>query len=519
VLQHKAPSLEDGSMQRIRPLANVHERGIVPKPGHEAEVTALWNAYQTNWATVIAEIGDGIAFDLEAVANHAGISEARAAAVLNFFTLQPATIPVDFYIPIPDSTLKLRPLIKFDKRWTLPSSMLFLPAMQPAIERALNPALHAPTADKDAWVTYETHRGDFLEERTMAALSRLLCGAQIHRNLKYKTMPGQKSPFELDGLVLHDGKLLLIECKGGAFSSAARRGDLDAIEDRIDALITDAHEQAVRALEYIESVDKPLFRVDDKLIDFDKGAVEEVFLITTTLEELGFLSARFNEVSRLPTTSLRQTPWTVPVHDLELVAKYITTAPIFIHYLGRRIALNAQKAMGAFDEMDWLGRYFFDGLTLADVQRVLAADPTATASLASHKTEIDDFEHYERGIREKPAGRPGPRIHRGIERIIDSLTRWAGRGYIDAGVALLNLPPKLQRAFAKRVLSACEKVSKVVYVQELALSEDGELAYLITVLGAGANTDQIVPHAKFGNAKRSIHLFVDALMNVLALSR
>lgn len=150
----------------------------------------------------------------------------------------------------------------------------------------------------------------------------------------------------------------------------------------------------------------PTFRVKGVPLVIDKRDVDEVFLVTATLEEMGFLTARFNEVGRLATTTLAQTPWVVPVHDLELVAKYIQTAPEFIHYLRRRIALNAQPALGAFDNSDWLGRYFYDALTLADARRALDDDPTATASLASHKTAFDDYEHYENGVRLTPAPRP-----------------------------------------------------------------------------------------------------------------
>ncbi len=472
------------SMEAFRKVVNRSEEGFLPKPGHEDEAIKLYDEFQRNWALTMANLGKSLKRTAKEVASAAQIEETRAAAVLRFFTTSSGDIPTNYALPVPNGPLKFRPFIEIEGGWILPSPTLLLPATQATLERAANPDLRAATADKVAWNSYEKNRADILETRTLSALSRLLDGATFHRNLKYK-VPGQPQPFELDGLCLHDRKLFLCECKAGAFTSTARSGDIDAVEGRIKALVTDAHSQAVRALDYIENQAQPTFRIGTSGITIDKSMFDEVFLIATTLEELGYLTAPFNEVKRLTTTSLKQVPWVVSLHDLEIIAKYMPTSAEFIHYLRLRIQLNDNVAMRAFDELDWLGRYFYDCLEIAELREVMDSGEAITGSLISHSTEFDDFEHFENGVRTTPAKRPTTGIPDSLKIICANLGTSQLSGYLDAGTAFLELPHKLRRGFAKRIRQAATRVRKNGIAQEKALARGGRLQIVCTDLWSG----------------------------------
>jgi hypothetical protein len=513
VLARELPRFTAGMSELARVMEFV-PGGAFPKPGYETEATAMWTSFQLRWSESMSRIGENVALTTAELAAEASLDPARVDAVLHFFTLTRNELPRDYYIPIPASPLKFKPIVTFNERWTLPSSMLMLPAIQPALERALNPAFKLPTAEMNDWNIYEKGRSEILEARASIALSKLLDGAKVYRNVKYK-VSGQKQPYELDALAIVDGTLLLLECKGGAFSSAAKRGDPAAIEERISSLVTDAHKQAVRALQYIESQDTPTFRNAADTIVIDKSHITQTFLLAVTLEELGYLTASFNEVDRLKSKASAGTPWIVPLHDLELVAKYVTSGVEFIHYLQRRIAMNAQPQMRAVDELDWLGRYFYDGLTFAEVRDVLTAGSTASVSLASHKTAFDDFEHYENGVRLTPAPRPQSTIHPMIRLFVSELTKWSRRGYIDAGVAVLDLPRKLQRSFAKRIGRAMQRVRRTECIDEAAVTADGRIVLFVTVCGALVEAHRIEDLLNPTMGKINVHVIVDAHCRVL----
>ncbi len=468
-------------------------------------------------ATAMSAFGANLAVDSKSAAVRAGIDEARADAVLRFFETTTADLEPDYFIPAPDGPLMRKPFLRFAGRWVLPDLMLFLPAMQPALERALNPAHGAPTAIPAVWNRYVANRAESLERWTAEALSTLLDGAPVERNLKYKSVAGSKAHDELDAMAFVDGKMFLVECKAGGFTATARRGDLQAIEGRIAKLMTESHEQALRARSYLRSRPDPTFRAGGGAVVVDAAQVEEILLLTTTLEDLGHLTARFNDVARVSTSAVGGTPWIVSIHDLQLIAKYTPNAPTFVHYLKRRLGLNAQPAFDAMSELDWYGRYLHDALNLTEFRREVASGAVMTANLLSHTTVFDDFELYETGRRKTLAPRPAPAIHPIIASVVQALADWKGRGYVDAGCMLLDLPPKLQRGFAKRISAAAKRVARAAIAQEVARTDDGDVAVACSICGPDVRAEVVVDPAGYGAARRNAHLVMRATLEVVAV--
>lgn len=275
------------SIRPLAPFAKKTPNGAIIDFGGDAETEArIREEIRMARASAMATFGAEIAVDSGTVAARVGIEHSRAEAVLRFFETTSADVDSDYFVHAPDSPLKRKPFLRFDGRWVLPNQMLFLSAMQPALERALNPAHGAAPASVATWTKYIDGRADALERWTADAVSSLLGGAVIHRNLKYKSVVGSKAHDELDAMALVDGKMLLVESKAGGFTATARRGDVDAIEGNIERLMTDAHEQALRAAVYVRSRPDPVFRENGREIRVDMSKVDEVLLVTTTLEDL-----------------------------------------------------------------------------------------------------------------------------------------------------------------------------------------------------------------------------------------
>jgi hypothetical protein len=255
--------------------------------------------------------------------------------------------------------------------------------------------------------------------------------------------------------------------------------------------------------------------VDARTIAIDKTMFDEVFLITTTLEELGYLTAHFNEVKRLTTTSLKQIPWVVSLHDLEIIAKYMPTASEFIHFLRLRILLNDNATLRTFDELDWLGRYFYDSLEIADAKEVLNSGLATTGSLVSHSSPFDDFERFENGIRQTPAERPTSNIHEVLKSICKRLSQTRQPGYLNVGSALLALPGKLRRGFAKRIRNAASKAIRKKIIQETALAKDGSIAFVCSVCGQDVDGSSVGDPTPYGSAKLNVHLIIRSDLSVV----
>ena len=192
------------------------------------------------------------------------------------------------------------------------------------------------------------------------------------------------------------------------------------------------------------------------------------------------------------------------------------TAAEFIHFLRLRILLSGNVALRAFDELDWLGRYFYDSLELADAKEVLNSGLETTASLLSHSTSFDDFEHFENHIRRTPATRPTSDIHEVLKVLCAGLSATQLPGDSNVGVTLLALPRKLQRGFSKRIRNAASRVTKNTFVQETAFAKDGSIAFACSVCGSDLDESIITNPERYGNAAINVHLIVRPDLSIVA---
>ena len=72
------------------------------------------------------------------------------------------------------------------------------------------------------WQRYSKLRGDFLEDESLKLLGAALPHAKVYRNLKYLVAEdGVTKEAELDGLILLDRALFLVEAKAGSLHSAS----------------------------------------------------------------------------------------------------------------------------------------------------------------------------------------------------------------------------------------------------------------------------------------------------------
>lgn len=500
----------------LRKHATIFDGKLMARVGHEEAAVEANEAFQREWFSAMARIGAGIALTVTSISATSGVDAPRVERILKFFETTRADV-TEYDIPVPDCVLKTKPFIQMVGRWALPSATLLLPAVQPALERAMNPAVGRSTADAGAWKAYVANRAAMTEARSAAALSKLL-GVPTYQQAKYKSAIGQKSYDEIDVIGLVDRRLFLLECKAGTFTATARRGDIDAIEERIKSLMTDAHAQALRALRYVYASSPAIFKSEEGTLSVQRADLDEIYLITVTLEELGYMAAHYSDVRRTPIGDKKEMPWVVSLHDLETVAKYMPRTPYFVDYLEKRIALNSQSALGANDELDWMGRYFYDALSFAENKDLMtgafADHPLTTGTLMSHTTEIEAFELFQDGTRVTSAPKPGPAIQKNIDGLIAAVDAWRGDGFLQAACGILHLPAKLQRSFGKRVRAM--KVGRGQrYVQEVARADDGAQLVCVTVCKDDRELASVPNPRGFGECERNVHILLNRALAVL----
>jgi hypothetical protein len=257
--------------------------------------------------------------------------------------------------------------------------------------------------DQPAWDRYEHRRASFVEMRALELFGKILPGATIESRLPYPytKADGTAAVGELDGLIVYGPVLLLIEAKGGPVKGSAKRGAPKSLRQDLGEVMGDAHGQAMRARDYIYSTERASFsRHDGTTFELARDTLEEVFLITVSLESLDVFEMHLAELRELGILRPGDLPWAVSLLDLEVFAELIEWGPQLIHYLRRRLPLNGMDTL-LMEELDLLGAYLANGLRLPP-----EAAQGAPIRMTTFTEGMDDYYHFRHGLRKTPAPRP-----------------------------------------------------------------------------------------------------------------
>ncbi|MFF0572037.1 preprotein translocase subunit SecA [Streptomyces sp. NPDC004041] len=402
---------------------------------------------------------------------HTGLATECVQAVVEQFRLDLGTdSPMDTVEAFTSgrNPLRTRPLIVgADGRMMLPHPALNVFAVRENLEEHLKKT--APV-----WSQYAKHRGDLLESRTHAALKRVLPGARFRDGLEYY-LPANDAEAEAadpskytkraegDHLIVLDDVAIIVEDKAVALSALSRGGKTARIRTDLTGIITKAAEQAGRMRDTIER-DGGLRSKDEGWIDLSH--IREIHTIVVSLDDLSAVLTATAELVRAGLLATDNIPWTVSLHDLELITELVARPAEFLLYLRRRRNPDVTVMFHAPDEMD-LFLYFFEaGLWVEpDPVQVRAAFPflhePATAELRRYRAQTPTFltsrtdaldQWFHTRGRDEAHSTPAPKpamVPSPLAPLVDELQSRNVTGWLSIGATLLSGTTDLQHKFAR----------------------------------------------------------------------
>ncbi|GEC09811.1 hypothetical protein SSP24_74660 [Streptomyces spinoverrucosus] len=414
--------------------------------------------------------GDQATVAVDDVVARTGIAVERVGAVVERFRLDLGTAnPADVIDAFTTgrNPVRSRPLVVADNgRFVLPHPALSVFAVRENLEE------HLKTSP--VWSQYAKHRGDLLESRTRDALDRVLPGAHFRDAFEYyvpandneaKTADPAKYTKRVEGdhLIVLDDVALIVEDKAVALSALSRGGKTTRIRTDLTGIITKAAEQSGRMRDAIER-DGGLRIEDEGWVDLSH--IREIHTIAVSLDDLSTVLTATAELVRAGLLTPDNVPWTVSLHDLELITELVARPAEFLLYLRRRRNPDVTVVFHAPDELD-LFLYFFEaGLWVEpDPAQVCAAFPflpePTTAELRRYRAQkpsfltsrtdvLDKWFHTKgrddtgSGSAPKPAMVPSP-----LAPLLDQLQSWNVTGWLSIGATLLSLATPAQQKFAR----------------------------------------------------------------------
>lgn len=425
------------------------------------------------------------------ISETAGIPEGRVQAVLDAMSIKPGTIPSDFTFPSGVHPLRTRPFIRLGNTFVLPVPGGVADAIQAVLENVLK------NVGGKTWARYHTHRHDTVLRFGLDLLDEAMPDAHIESSLYYEIEEeGNRKRAELDGLVVYDSVLFLVEAKGHSFTEPAKRGAAKRLKKHLHDVITKAHQQALRAHTYIKShaQNEPtvsFMRSKGKPFELETSHIERVFLVSLSLEPLGHITGHLSSGKHGGIFADEIAPWALSIFDLVVIAELTDLAPMFPHYVERRMRAAAQDLFTSHDELDFFGHFLRDGLYYTKEELpVVGGRKIDSIQLGSFTVDIDAYYMHQEGVRRTFARKPRQKMSEDFRRLIRRIDRSGLAGRLEVALILLDLDQEARANIVKGVKKAVKRTKRRGRDQFFILpATDNKHRWGITVLTVQSKAD------------------------------
>lgn len=297
-------------------------------------------------------------------------------------------------------------------------------------------------------------RDKYLENTGLELFKKLLPSCQSYSNLYYILKEnGQNKRAELDALIIYDDTLLLIEAKAGKLNDSARRGSIPKLKNNLSDIVTKAHQQGVRALNYIKSQAEAKFldERNNEMLTIKYSSFENIFIINISFEQLSSLTAHIISLQKLGLITGKDWPWSVYLNDLRAIADIIKHPTLFLHFLKRRILLNEHPSIKFSDELDIFMFYLKEGLFFQENEM----ENNSIFVIHGYTEELDSYYVDIEGKRGKYP-KPEQKMPTVFERLITKLESSKPNNFVSACNALLDCDGKARQSIDKQI-RRCER--------------------------------------------------------------
>jgi hypothetical protein len=348
---------------------------------------------------------------------------------------------------------------------------------------ALRPALEECLKDTAGWHRFERARASFVEKAALNYLSAAVPGARSYEGVSFSLEEeGQTVEYEIDGLLIFDTVMFVVEGKSAPLGPASRRGAPRRLRKQLEEILVKAADQTARARRALEDGNRSFRTARGEQLAIPEQ-VTEVFPIVVTLENFSELTATIwsvGEAGLLPEGI--PTPWALSLYELELICDLTEYPAMLVQFLRRRARLNELRRVHAGDELDWWMHYLERGLYFDDqLEDEGGPDQIRLLSLTD---PIDAYYLWLRGDRTRRAKKPRQKLSTTLRALLDSLRDGELPGNLEASVALLEFDDGGRREFVRAFRRIRETSARTGEYHDLSITIDEPASLGITCLAA-----------------------------------
>ncbi|HVF59683.1 MAG TPA: hypothetical protein VNJ70_07735 [Thermoanaerobaculia bacterium] len=292
------------------------------------------------------------------------------------------------------------------------------------------------------------------------------------------SVSGESIDAELDGVIFVDSAAVLLEAKAGVFTVPAREGKAKRLARDLGSLVTEAHEQVIRAADFLNSADEVTFKdqTGDGLV-LRRTSFPHVFLVSVLLEPLGHVISQLRSDSRVIPPGHRNV-WSVSLYDLMVISELAEPFPLLLHYIVRRVQAIKQGLVQAHDELDLFGAYLDSGLYF-DPNDFRQLD---SLTVGTHTDMFDAYYMYKEGIRRKIAKKPVVRMSPEFRAFVEALGHSGIPRRLDVLLHLLDMDGDSRQTWIRGVVEAKRRFRRDGRLHTFTQAREGEGAFGLVYL-------------------------------------
>ena len=268
---------------------------------------------------------------------------------------------------------------------------------------------------------YQRKKSKWLENRAYEHLCKFFPKDSIYQNLTYPDPSKETGTTELDLAVKWGPFLLILEAKAKQFRFESTIGDVRKLRTDIIRNVADSFQQALRAIEYIDSSDTCRFVElgSNRVLSFDSAEIYKIFPVSLSFHHLAGISTQLNELKDLNLFLDNRYPFSICESDLELLTKADISPDIFLHYISKRLEKISDSSNWEGDELDLFSAYLDSRLLLPNMLKDGDKSPDGLF-LSGYSTQFEQLMAFERGeYSVKPS--IAMRLPDGVEPIFNQL--------------------------------------------------------------------------------------------------
>lgn len=235
---------------------------------------------------------------------------------------------------------------------------------------------------------WKERQTEVTETLPLELLQKILPKSHPFRSVYYGCKGKRK---EVDGLLLCDDHLFVIEVKGGAFTHTSPAVDFDSYIASLKNLVLKPAKQGRRFLEHLESQGSiDLYdSKGTKLHHLNAQDWSHKTICAITLDPFTELAAQIQHLKKIDIDVGEAPIWSLSLSDLFVYADIFLNPLIFLHYVEQRNLAFHSTLLQLDDELDHVGLYF-EHNAYAQYAKEMAGR-VEKAQFTGYRSEIDKF--------------------------------------------------------------------------------------------------------------------------------